>query len=502
MERTRLAASFALRAFVTVTGTAFVPSVHTLLNLFHITITPVSMAVPERHTSSARMLIFKQMRNNTQSTTRSALLRIQSLIPKRHPAKSAQETNIGPTVSICQLPAELVFQILQGLEHASALCLLKTCRTMRSVVETHLYTSLQLDYSRRNRITKLVRTLCERPDLAKVVSSFNGHLVPFWPEAIGATGPHDLRPAATNHSRLTKEKWRGQKLQAVQKEYEEMLAMALRSMTSLRTLCSSDFGGGTWRGCFTMIRNTISPHVKLTTLQIHSSYYTRGSHLAADRTIVADAIWEFLQQQPSIETLALPAACLPLGLQPQVMDLPRLHALIAGPDDARKLVPGRPVETFRLLTLPEYEISETWADLTAGSVPLKSVTVNLALIAVGPYLPNLAVMASKLQGVSELRLTHLSDGSYDTVSCDCLLLLAVAEFRSRPDRNIPSRNGVYSSHHSGRHAIHQFILNTGESGISLELPATVMQERCSRPNACASSAVHSLSRRRLVVETV
>ncbi|KAG8994004.1 hypothetical protein FRB94_010202, partial [Tulasnella sp. JGI-2019a] len=84
----------------------------------------------------------------------------------------------NPPPPICRLPAELLLLITETLKTADLRRLLRVCRTMRPIAEVHLYHHLSIPLVNMRRIAQLLRTLRDRPDLAGVVLSFTGYLIP------------------------------------------------------------------------------------------------------------------------------------------------------------------------------------------------------------------------------------------------------------------------------------------------------------------------------------
>ncbi|KAG9033117.1 hypothetical protein FRB95_000535 [Tulasnella sp. JGI-2019a] len=141
----------------------------------------------------------------------------------------------NPLASLHQLPTEVLLFIGEALESWDLQQLVRVCRTMRSVAEVGLYRHIVIPSSQRDRIAQLLRTLRDRPNLAALVLSFEGYLIP---------KPREPVMSRRSLGRMT---WfvrqlRGRKAlkQQMISKFGSLLHEALDNMKNLRNLITYD----------------------------------------------------------------------------------------------------------------------------------------------------------------------------------------------------------------------------------------------------------------------
>lgn len=102
--------------------------------------------------------------------------------------------------------------------------------------------------------------------------------------------------------------------------------------------------------------------------------------------------------------------------------LPHLKSLASSAEDAQYLVPGRPVTSLTLLTLPTHLMPEIWKAILRSRGPITHL--NVALVMKFLNGDNLACLARHMSGVTHMEILDVPESNYEDVSWiyyfDCL----------------------------------------------------------------------------------
>lgn len=280
-----------------------------------------------------------------------------------------QKPSVGASYTtsfVWRLPTELILQIVDQMDNNDRVSLLVTCRQMKAIVEVTLYTNLIIPPSRRRNIDRLLRTYKTRPELAKRMKSFSGYLGPLL----------DTNPG----SRYRPGEFLGATFDGTPS-----------NLTSLY-LYDHDW---LWSSAFSQLRGMVC-YLKLTSLKI------RGSRLRSFQRATPDAtqLVVMLRCQPRLKELELLSG--PWDVTSLLKsDIPELRTLEAGPEDARTIVPGRPIRSLKL-RLSKGLDEDTWKALGMSTVGVRDLTLDLIL---GSGLAAaIASAATYLGGVEQLGL--------------------------------------------------------------------------------------------------
>ncbi|KAG9003905.1 hypothetical protein FRB94_002822 [Tulasnella sp. JGI-2019a] len=251
--------------------------------------------------------------------------------------RSLQAPRRGPSL-ILRLPTELILLLLCYMDLCDMGALLQTCQELKAIVEHAMYTTVEIPNTRWGpRTYEFVRTLHARPDLARRISSFGGYLYPIFDGVVSGIstripgGYFTLPP-------------------------------------NLRSLYLHDHDWW-WNPAFFPAYSSVS-HLALTSLTIRGSGY-RGVHGISFEPDIAP----ILRLQPLLEHLDLRLGQWNMEtLGPY--DIPDLTTLSAGVDEARFIVPGRPITSLKL-SIRRMEEDEAWRNMSASTRRMSSLTLDV-----------------------------------------------------------------------------------------------------------------------------
>ncbi|KAG8980758.1 hypothetical protein FRB94_009792 [Tulasnella sp. JGI-2019a] len=329
-------------------------------------------------------------------------------------------------VLLCQLPTEVLLVIVASLaglqshdpqaavDRPGLLPLLQTCRVMRDVVEAFLYKDIMITWNWGFRIQLLLRTLGDRPDLARRTTTFEGLLAP------------------TNYNDLTdsKYRWVGDRRR---KKFEVLVVRALGNLSNLRELNLRDiyFGPATppWSAPIKLLG--YFHRTPLTSLGVSGprvwceAGVTSPGHLRVQTECAAE-VFSLIRNQPLLQRLRLPVGfgeLLEEKFSPT--DIPQLTSLSAAASDARLIVPGRPVTSLDLLTVPSRRFADIWREISRSTAPLVQITLHIT--SDSPLALNMQAMAEHLQDLERLSLIGVGNIHYEAIAAT---LNSLAHLRS------------------------------------------------------------------------
>ncbi|KAG8875098.1 hypothetical protein FRB98_008074, partial [Tulasnella sp. 332] len=119
-----------------------------------------------------------------------------------------------------------------------------------------------------------------------------------------------------------------------------------------------------------------------------------------------------LRNQPLLEHLELRSRKWDMDGWLSATDLPHLRSLVAREDEARWLIPGRPITSLTFLEVDKVPEDNAWKELTASSTPITSLTACfIRKDSISPFLKSAAKYMGALRSIricaSSLRLEHL-----------------------------------------------------------------------------------------------
>jgi len=256
------------------------------------------------------------------------------------------------------LPTELLLIIFKYLPQKDWLPLLYTCRRMRTIVEPLLYMDIVIPpQRRRHAVSELLRTLDHRTELPGYVYSFDGFIRPMFSQA---AQPLHLRESFTPTRTLP---WSTKHYTPNEKEFDQLLIRVLSKTHNLRSLCLRD-SGLFWRLSCSKIIHAIT-RLPITSLTLMSQEVMDSGYLIPH-----------IRQLPLLERFEFRSSHLRIGsIPPDCM--PRVKHLVSCPEDAMKIVPGRPVSSLGLVIYKErpYQTPMDWSSLTASAMPIKRLTI-------------------------------------------------------------------------------------------------------------------------------
>ncbi|KAG9033116.1 hypothetical protein FRB95_000534 [Tulasnella sp. JGI-2019a] len=329
-----------------------------------------------------------------------ATRRSDRVIPQQH----------NPPPPICRLPAELLLLITETLKTADLRRLLRVCRTMRPIAEVHLYHHLSIPLVNMRRIAQLLRTLRDRPDLAGVVHSFRGYLIPeFRAPNLSQRG---VGRVAWFVRRLRREKFVKEQMIS---NFASLLDEVLKIMKNLSKLSIYDLELGMPPESIGILSN-VAQRVSLTCLVIghrDDNVYAPGQR---EDTPVAHEILLFLQHQPLLQHLALSPDHQSLaGQQLSSSDIPSLRSLCGVASDIVEIVPGRPVTTSNVYETNKEPTARLWAKLHTSTASTSKITLHI--LHNDQLERNLKEMAEHLTQLQSLTLIGVrEDQDYAVVS--------------------------------------------------------------------------------------
>ncbi|KAG9031621.1 hypothetical protein FRB95_002488 [Tulasnella sp. JGI-2019a] len=334
-------------------------------------------------------------------------------LPLRSRSKLSERAS---TPDALPLPVEMILMIMRHLNSEDMCSALQTCRAMRSIVETCLYAHIFIPPHHKVRMTKLLRTLHTRPDLAHNIITFSGSLYP--------ASPKPRFPRVITPTSLVKnwcQRW------STKQPDPQMTVISIHRMMNVKSLTLYDFA---WLGTTseTLVRDAICSTISLTSLTSLAiqgrDFFQPGRHLHYNRELSL-----ILRHQPLLERLELRSGDWDLGSWILPTDIPRLTHLMSPPAEAIVLVPRRPVKFLvlrEMLALPDQMF---WGALAASASPihtlkvgilqhevllsfLHSLSVNLQdiqhLSLNGPDYEHLPMLTQGFPSLSSLRTLHVT----------------------------------------------------------------------------------------------
>ncbi|KAG8998361.1 hypothetical protein FRB94_006934 [Tulasnella sp. JGI-2019a] len=337
------------------------------------------------------------------------------LIARRRSGQAVPQQRIPPP-PLCQLPTELLFLIAETLEADDLQRFLRVCRAMRSVAEVHLYQHIVIPWYQRRRITPLLRTLRDRQDLAEVVLSFQGYLIPKFRQ------PNTLRRGLGWMSWFVRRRRGGTFVEEQMiSNFGPLLDDVLGSMKNLHNLIVYDLELSMPLENVLFLRNA-TPQLSLTHLKIghpNDYIYAIGQQ---PTVLIAYEILLFLRHQPLLEHLGLSGNHESLaGQQLLPSDVPSLRSLRGVPSDIMKIVPGRPITSLNVCDTPNEPTTELWAKLLASTASISAITLHVGQI--DQLERNLKGMVEYMTQLQSLTLIGVrEDVDYEVTSANVSLL--------------------------------------------------------------------------------
>lgn len=300
---------------------------------------------------------------------------------------------------------------------------------MASILQPTLFERISIPVKKRHRVTSLMQTLADKPDLAKSVIGFEGYLYPNLYQS-----PHRttfLKRAATflglrvrrsdeTFSYCTK---------AERKAYKKVLARALSNMVNLQSLALPFLEYGLWPG--DIMNEVAIPHLKnrLTSLEIVSRrepfpviYLTRTEINAKRLQSIS-----ILSTQSNLQVLKIPwdfTTEFDWEKYSEVVHMPMLTELTCGWSVAYVLGKRRPsIRTLGLLDYPYRpspgddtftSIEKDW-DMLAASVP-NLVALKIYGLHARFCEDILEFVVDKFRSLEALELEYVFLRRYDIVS--------------------------------------------------------------------------------------
>ncbi|KAG8869094.1 hypothetical protein FRB98_002862, partial [Tulasnella sp. 332] len=298
-----------------------------------------------------------------------------SALPRRSRLRLSNLRWAKPSSNIfLRLPVELNLEILNYLDTKEVLSVLRTCRAMRTIAEVCLYTHITIGMHQGRRLSGVVRTLSTRPDLAQRVVTWNGYLFPLL---------YEPGPFRKSSSKLLS------KLNS---------PMPLSHMVNLNSLTIHSFNP-LWSVSYRRVRPTLDA-ICLTTLIITGPSFRWPNPNPGDERELA----MILKSQPLLQHLELRSGKWDMGEWLSPVDLSHLHSLAAREEDARRLIPGRPITSLTLFDIDKVLDESSWQELAASSTSTYDLTFCVTRKdLITPFLQS----AAKHLELESLRVTFL-----------------------------------------------------------------------------------------------
>ncbi|KAG8998362.1 hypothetical protein FRB94_006935 [Tulasnella sp. JGI-2019a] len=267
---------------------------------------------------------------------------------------------------LCQLPTELLQVIIGNLEAGDLQRLLQVCRTVKPVAELCLYQHIVIPASNRCRIAQLLNTLRDRDDLAILVLSFEGYLIPSF--------RFPNRPQEGSRTTLSMEALQVENFALMQmiSDFQRLLAEVPNRMKNLRKVSMYDLEPR-MSALNAKLLGFAASQLRLTHLEIRHPHDGLHSefHPAVSREILL-----FLRQQPLLQHLSLPKHHQSLNRQQLLpSDILSLKSLDGVASDIMKIVPGRPVTSIDVCETVNEPTTELWAGLHTSIQPITRLTL-------------------------------------------------------------------------------------------------------------------------------
>ncbi|KAG9026514.1 hypothetical protein FRB95_008740 [Tulasnella sp. JGI-2019a] len=269
---------------------------------------------------------------------------------------------------------------------------------MRGIVENCIYAHITIpNYP---RMTKLLETLHTRPDLAYGIITFDGSLYPV---------PQKPRfPRVVTPISLVKKWCQQRSMKRRERTLCHTAVSSIRNMVNVKSLTLSDFR---WLGTSsqTLVCKAIcstTSLTSLTTLVIQGREFSQSQrHSECNRQLCL-----ILRHQPLLERLELRSGDWDLGQWILPTDIPHLTHLTSRPEEAKFLVPGRPIASLDFKKLSLMPRMDIWDALAASTSPIRTLKVDVFQHNV--LLSFLRLISSHLQDLQNLALIG---PSYDTL---------------------------------------------------------------------------------------
>ncbi|KAG9026515.1 hypothetical protein FRB95_008741 [Tulasnella sp. JGI-2019a] len=297
------------------------------------------------------------------------------------------------TSNALPLPVELLLMTIKHLNSREMLSALRTCRGMRSIVETCLYAHISIPFYHPRRMSKLLRTLHDRPDLAQNVITFNGS---FYPALLKSRGPRVITPTS-----LIQHWYQQWSVERHERAFSTTSATSINNMMNVKSLTLHDFH---WLGTPSqnLICDAICSTVSLasvTTLILQGyDFFQHKRHAGSECQLSL-----ILRHQPLLERLELRSGNWDLEQWILPTDVPHLTYLKSGLKEAKVLVPGRPITFLAFRKMSAMPDVDVWQALTASTEPIRTLKVDIP--EVNFFSSFLNIISVHLQDVQNLVLT-------------------------------------------------------------------------------------------------
>lgn len=312
------------------------------------------------------------------------------------------KTSPNDGTGICKLPIEILLTIVEHLIQPEILSLLQTCRRMRDCLEPCLYRNITLGWKNKDAIDQLIRTLKSRPNLGYHCTSFGAFLCRLVPLP-------KTQPIVGSWATWTK-------IPVPWKQKPELaLSTFFKTLPNLRSVWFHPYHVNTaWPVPDGLLQMSFVPNVSLTTFEVGSTIGSTWSHLRYEKAF-HESIRHVLDHQPLIEKLTLPFLLVPiLSSELASTSLRKLETLTCMADEARLLVPGRPVTDLKLHNTPVYAIEETWKAISLSTGPITRMGITLAPQSLDKL--ELAIVLAQIGTVKHLELFRVFESAFLTVS--------------------------------------------------------------------------------------
>ncbi|KAG9000886.1 hypothetical protein FRB94_005109 [Tulasnella sp. JGI-2019a] len=230
---------------------------------------------------------------------------------------------------------------------------------------------------------KLLRTLHTRPDLAHRIVTFDGSLYPIAPVVSTPSIQRQQRPMNRSERALS-----------------STIVILIHNMMNVKSLTLHDFS---WVGtpCQAIVCNAISSTLSFTSL---TALAVEGRDFG-ERREYSSQLSLILRSQPLLECLELRSGAWDLGRWIFRSGVPRLTRLVARLDEAKVLVPGRPITSLSIKHMSGPPSLDVWEALAASTAKVTALALDAGY---GPLEPSLRSIALHLQSIQELVITGVS----------------------------------------------------------------------------------------------
>lgn len=276
------------------------------------------------------------------------------------------------TSTFYTFPVELVEAIIFYMDVATRASLMQTCHRFRIIIEPYLFE--RVDTTKKPYgAQQIFRTLANRPDLARMVTTISGALyVPSkWHYILGYISPESRTPHDV------------QILEAAEVEniiILHNLLKALSNTTKVRSLMITDWSGGSKPNTLYDHLIPILSKMDLMELSLEPQFWPRD---------IAPA----LRSWSNLTHLHIEDYTLDFGtLLPT--DMPNLEYLKAELKYAKWIIPGRPVQTY--VSTSAYDIPLTEWKGSIESIALSTGPITTLTFPINWYRPRLSVETAEV----------------------------------------------------------------------------------------------------------